>query len=152
MAELTIEDQAFIQRVRKRMKTKRITGWVCIAIPILCWMLVVVNAHWLIQRMEQFLRTPPSIFVPVGQRVNAENARLRTLRTATPLEGQLADRLIRTNEALLVSSAVNLLVIFVLTAKLALTWLLIMGVLMLVSARRDRRWLKLLETVERDAH
>jgi len=124
MAELTVEDRVFIQRARRQMRHGRIIGWIFIAVPILCWTLMALNASWVIQRLERIVRTPPSSLVPAVERINIENARLRALHTTTPLEENLAKRLISMHEAYVTNSVMTSLTFAAVGIKTLLLWLL----------------------------
>ena len=153
MATLTAEDLTFVERKRRLLKRRQVGGWIFIVIPFLCWMWMSLTERSLSYRTEQLLHKPPRVFVaPMVKHFEAANARLRALKTVTPLEAALVQGQIESYKFLMTNKAAT----FLATCDLMLYYLLSMsvciGAFMLSNVRRDRRWLKILEAIGHDAH
>jgi len=151
MAKLTAEDRAFVERERRLLNRRRVAAWIVIAVSALCWAWVSFYAKPLAHRTQEFLHTPLGAFIADTERHEKAIVRLRTLKATTPLEAALVHSQIQAWEAVAAMEAATILTtIDIGLQTMSCLWFFV-GISMLANVRRDRRWLKVVETIEHDA-
>ena len=147
MTQLAAKDQSFLHQCRQGLTASLIIGWLCIGLPLVCWVAVWAGRAQVIERLSTSARTS-AVASDVAQRVAADRQSLQSLYTTTPLERQLIKQLMRKNEEMLLFYRSSVAGVRMAVLNMALLALLAWGVVLLRSAHCTYRFLRMIATVE----
>lgn len=144
MGGLTLEDQAFLQRTRKGLKRSVVVGWLLTGLAIFSPVLVAVNFDrlWAASGLE-------TLQTSAIRKLHAQNDQLKALPLTTPLEEKLVNRVLEGNKLMETVLRTQLLLAIVVPIGMVLAGILHQGITLLVHSFSIRRYLKIIDTLER---
>jgi len=139
---LTPKDQLVLQRSRKHLKGMFVAGWVLIALSVFTLVMIVANYDYLFSGLEH-------IPMSAMEKLQTESNQLKSLQTATPLERKLVEKLVEGNLQLGTLLRRNFAASIMIVVAVLVGGLLHHGVLLLGQAYVQRRYLRIIDALER---
>lgn len=141
---LTPKDMAFLQHSRKSVKAYVVSGWLLIGCSLFSGIMVAANFDRIVS-----ISGLQAIQTSATRKLQTEQDRLQNLQTATPLEEQLVKALIEMTERMKALLKVQLILTIWLPIGLVSGGFLTEGVRLIVHAVGLRRYLRIIEVLER---
>ncbi|MBI1992112.1 MAG: hypothetical protein HYY59_03615 [Candidatus Omnitrophica bacterium] len=142
---LTPKDQLVLQRSRKHLKGLFVSGWVLTVLSLFIPVVIAANYHYLFSEFENISRS-------ATEKLQAESNRLKSLQTTTPLERELVGELVERNLQLGTLLRRHVTASIMIVVAVLVGGLLHQGVSLLTQAYVQRRYLRIIDALERTLH